>query len=88
MNRLEIESIFQEILINITHGDGINHPIRIVLFDKSVLNGFRIIENSQTYLLGFTEEQRKNQVKDLCFLQSTIIHKNKIIEVQCPELWR
>jgi hypothetical protein len=87
MNREEIENKLQEVFTNILQGDGQNYPIRIVLLDNTVFNGFRIIENSQTYILGLTEEQRKSQVKDTSFFLSTIILKNKIKELDCPKLW-
>ncbi|MFB9079801.1 hypothetical protein ACFFLS_07920 [Flavobacterium procerum] len=87
MSREEIENKLQEILMNILHGDGQNHTIRIVLSDNTVFNGFRIIENSQTYILGLTEEQRINQIKGESFFLTTVILKKKIRELDCPELW-
>lgn len=87
MNREKIENKLQEILINILQGDGQNHTIKIVLLDNTVFNGFRIIENSQTYILGLTEEQRKSQTKNKSFFMTTVILKNKIKELDCPELW-
>lgn len=88
MNREEKENVLQEVLTNILLGNGINHTIRIVLSDGTVFDGFRIIENNKNYILGFTNQQRINQVNSLSFIPSTIIPKNNIAELHCPELWK
>lgn len=88
MNKEEIENRLQEVLNNILLGDGINHAIRIVLSDGVALDGIRIIENNPNYILGFTDEQRIEQFSNPIFFNSTIIPKNNITEVQCPELWQ
>ena len=87
MNREEIENKLQEVFTNILQGDGQNYPIKIVLLDNTVFNGFRIIENSQTYIMGLTEEQRQKQIKDQSFYLATVVPKKEIKELDCPELW-
>ena len=88
MNREEIEYKLQEVFDNIMQGDGINHTIKVVLLDNTEFHGFRIIENSETYILGLTAEQRQKQVKDVSYYMATIIPKKQIKELDCPELWQ
>ena len=81
------EEILQQVFNNILIGDGINYPVQITLKDKTILNGVRIIENAKGYLLCLNNEQRQAQLKSQGKFDATIISKDLIKKIECPELW-
>jgi len=86
MTRDQIETKLQEVFFNALDGDGANYPVQVTLSSGQKFEGFKIIENNPHYILGLTQEQRMDSVRDREFFQATVVRKNSISNLVCPML--
>jgi len=86
MTRDEIETKLQEVFFNALDEDGANYPVEVILLGGQKFEGFKIIENNPNYILGPTQEQRMDSVRDREFFQATVVRKNSIAKLVCPML--
>ncbi len=86
MTREEIESKLSLMSGHASNGDNYPYPIRLSLASGRVLEGFKILENAGCYLLGRTLAQREASVGETEIMGTTLVAKDKLVSILCPEL--
>jgi len=86
MQKEEIENILAKMLSNIADGDGNNYPAEITLKSGERIQGVKIIQKGDTYIIGLTDKQREAEINNTEYFEATVIKKNKISKIYCPEL--
>ncbi len=84
MNINEINAILRTVF-EAALEEGSNYPVRITL--RSGLN-FRLllIENLQDSILGLTDEQSYDSIKELECFEATYVRKESIVDIFCPSI--
>lgn len=86
MAREQIEAKLKEVFENALNHDGINYPVQITLESGLKLEGFKILENLPGVIYGLTTDERMESVQDQEIYKVTVVRKDKITKLICPNL--